>query len=111
MDVRHFDVASVSAAVYSEFGSRGIGEGGWGASTLEGIPFDVEDSASAFLRMKNGASVQVEVSWVAHQKEDDAHGVEIFRHRGRREPPARGDLPGWTRTWPPPWTSRGSDCP
>jgi predicted dehydrogenase len=74
----NFDVASVSAAVYSKFGSRGLGEGSWGASTPEGIPFDVEDSASAFLRMKNGASVQIEVSWVAHQKKDDAHGVEIF---------------------------------
>jgi predicted dehydrogenase len=74
----NFDVTSVSAAVYSKFGSRGLGQGTWGASTPEGIPFDVEDSASAFLRMKNGATVQVEISWVAHQKEDDAHGVELF---------------------------------
>jgi predicted dehydrogenase len=74
----NFDVASVSATAYSKFGSRGLGEGSWGASTPEGIPFDVEDSASAFLRMRNGASVQIEVSWVVRQKEDDAHGVEIF---------------------------------
>jgi len=74
----NFDVASVSAAVYSKFGSRGLGEGSWGASIPEGIPFDVEDSACAFLRMRNGASIQVEISWVAHQKEDDEHGVELF---------------------------------
>ncbi len=74
----NFEVRSVSAAVYSKFGSRGLGQGAWGASTPEGIPFDVDDSASAFLRMKNGATVQVETSWVAHQKEDDAHGVELF---------------------------------
>lgn len=73
-----FDVASVSAAVYSKFGGRGLGEGGWGASTPEGLSFDVEDSASAFLRMRNGATVQVEVSWVAHQREDDAHDVELL---------------------------------
>jgi predicted dehydrogenase len=73
-----FDADSVSAAVYSKFGSRGLGEGTWGSSTPEGIPFDVEDSASAFIRMKSGASIQVETSWVAHQKEGDAHGVELF---------------------------------
>ncbi|HUI72796.1 MAG TPA: Gfo/Idh/MocA family oxidoreductase [Spirochaetia bacterium] len=73
-----FDAASVSAAVYSKFGSRGLGEGGWGASTPEGLAFDVDDSASAFIRMKSGATIQVEVSWVAHQKEDDAHEIELF---------------------------------
>ena len=74
----NFDVAGVSGAAYSKFGSRGLGEGSWGASTPEGIPFDVDDSAAAFIRMKNGATVQLEISWVAHQKEDDAHGVELF---------------------------------
>ena len=74
----NFEVAGVSAAVYSKFGGRGLGEGTWGASTPEGLAFDVEDSASAFIRMKNGATVHVEISWVAHQKEDDAHGVELF---------------------------------
>ncbi len=74
----NFDVASVSAAVYSKFGSRGLGEGSWGASTPEGLAFDVEDSASAFLRMRNGATIQLEISWSAHQKDDDAHDVELF---------------------------------
>ena len=74
----NYEPATVSAAVYSKFGSRGLGQGTWGASTPENIPFDVEDSAAAFVRMKNGAALQVEVSWVAHQKEDDIHSVELF---------------------------------
>ncbi len=74
----NFEAATVSAAVYSKFGSRGLGEGTWGASTPEGLAFDVEDSASAFIRLKNGTTLQVETSWVAHQKEEEAHGVELF---------------------------------
>jgi predicted dehydrogenase len=74
----NYEPVSVSAAVYTKFGNRGLGQGTWGSSTPEDIPFDVEDSACAFIRMKNGASLQVEISWAAHQKEDDVHGVELF---------------------------------
>ena len=74
----NYEPVTVSAAVYTKFGNRGLGQGTWGSSTPENIPFDVEDSASAFVRMKNGASLQVEISWVAHQKENDIHSVELF---------------------------------
>lgn len=74
----NFDAKGVNGAVYTKFGNRGIGEGGWGHSTPEGLPFDVDDCALAFVRMGNGATVQVEISWVAHQKEDDAYNVELF---------------------------------
>ncbi len=47
-------------------------------STPEGLPFDVDDGALAFVRMRSDASMQVEISWAAHQKEDDSHNVEIF---------------------------------
>ena len=59
----------------------------------------MEDSAPAFVRMRNGTSVQIEVSWVAHQKKDDAHGVEIFGTEAvRAHPPWKST--GWTRTSP-----------
>ena len=73
-----FDAESVSGSVYTKFGNRGLGQGGWGASTPEGLPFDVDDCALAFIRMKSGATVQVEISWAAHQKEGDSHNVELF---------------------------------
>lgn len=76
--VGDFDAESVTGAVYTKFGNRGLGQGGWGASTSEGLAFDVDDCALAFVRMKSGASVQVEISWAAHQKEGDTHNVEIF---------------------------------
>lgn len=74
----NFEPESVCGAAYTTFGNRGLGEGSWGASTPEGLPFDVEDCALAFLRMKNGAAVQVETSWVAHQKESQSYNVELF---------------------------------
>ncbi len=73
-----FEVESVTGAVYTKFGNRGLGEGSWGSSDPEGLPFDVDDCALAFIRMKSGASVQVEISWAAHQKEGDSYNVELF---------------------------------
>jgi len=74
----NFEPESVCGAAYTTFGNRGLGQGAWGASTPEGLAFDVEDGALALVRMKNGASVQVEVSWVAHQKESQSYNVELF---------------------------------
>jgi predicted dehydrogenase len=73
-----FEVESVNGSIYTKFGNRGLGEGGWGSSDPEGMPFDVDDCALAFVRMKSGATVQVEISWAAHQKEDDVYNVEVF---------------------------------
>jgi predicted dehydrogenase len=74
----NFEVESVSGAVYTKFGNRGLGEGSWGSSEPEGHPFDVDDCALAFVRMKNGATIQVEISWASHQKDDDVYNMELF---------------------------------
>jgi predicted dehydrogenase len=74
----NFEAESVSGSVYTKFGNRGLGEGSWGSSDPEGHPFDVDDCALAFIRMKNGATVQVEISWASHQKENDMYNVELF---------------------------------
>ena len=73
-----FDAESVTGAVYTKFGDRGLGEGSWGLSESEGLSFDVDDCALAFVRMKSGATVQVEISWVSHQGEEDNYNVELF---------------------------------
>ncbi len=73
-----FKAQGVCGASYTTFGNRGMGEGGWGSSDPEGLAFDVDDCALAFVRMASGATVQVEITWAAHQAEDDTHNVELF---------------------------------
>jgi len=73
-----FDAQSVTGSVYTKFGNRGLGEGGWGSSDPEGLAFDVDDCALAFVRMRSGATIQVEITWAALQKEPDSYNVEIF---------------------------------
>ena len=61
----NFEPASVMAAGYAKFGPRGEGAGDWG-TPVPGGPFDVEDLATALIRMQDGSSVAFEVSWAAH---------------------------------------------
>ncbi len=53
------------ASSYAKFGPLGKGAGGWGFPEPDG-PFDVEDLASALIKMESGATVFLEVSWAAH---------------------------------------------
>jgi predicted dehydrogenase len=73
-----FEAESVTGSVYTKFGNRGLGEGSWGLSDPEGLPFDVDDCALAFIRMKSGATIQVEITWAALQKVADSYNVEVF---------------------------------
>lgn len=74
----NFEPVCVQGVSYSKLGPRGIGEGGWGKSDREKLAFDVDDLSAAMIRMKNGASVLLEVSWIRHQAEGDRHNVELF---------------------------------
>jgi len=65
----NFRVKEVYAATYAKFGPRGKGLGTWG-KPVPGGPFDVEDLAAAMIRMENGATVFLEVSWAAHVASD-----------------------------------------
>lgn len=69
---------SVTGQVYGKFGHRGIGEGGWGKSDRSAsIKFDVEDFAAAFVKFRNGATLELNVSWVVHQEEKNRNNVEL----------------------------------
>ncbi|MBN1675458.1 MAG: Gfo/Idh/MocA family oxidoreductase [Kiritimatiellae bacterium] len=74
----NFKADTVSAVTHSVFGPRGLGEGGWGMSDRAERIFDVEDFSSALIRMKNGATVVLEVSWALHQESAGRHNVELF---------------------------------
>ncbi len=76
--LNNFHVESVSGAIFTKFGNRGLGEGGWGLSDRENMPFDVDDFSTAFLRLKGGQVINLNVSWAAHQKTGDTFNVEVF---------------------------------
>ena len=74
----NFQPESVSGSVYTKFGNRGLGEGSWGMSDRERDLFDVDDFATAFIKMKNGATVSLDISWAIHQKEENHYNVQLF---------------------------------
>jgi predicted dehydrogenase len=73
--LNRFEPRTVSAQVYSSFGARGVGEGGWGLSEREHPSFDVDDAATALLRYEDGLTISLDVSWARHQPEPDEMNV------------------------------------
>ncbi len=75
-----FDVISVSATTHAKFGPRGRGEMNWGRSEVDPKhPFDVEDHATALLRMKKGATVALETSWAGfHPGDERQSGIDLL---------------------------------
>lgn len=76
--IGNFEPVAVSGVTYTKFGNRGLGEGGWGLSDKSETVFDVDDFAAAFIKMKNGATVSLEVSWACHTSEPNKTNVEVF---------------------------------
>ncbi|MDQ8186379.1 Gfo/Idh/MocA family oxidoreductase [Pelagicoccus sp. SDUM812002] len=74
----NFDPVSVFGTTYTKFGNRGLGEGGWGISDATETTFDVDDLATAMIKMRNGATICLEVSWAAHIKDSNRMDVELF---------------------------------
>jgi len=68
---------TVSGAVYAEFGPRKRGLGGWGVPDWSGY-YDVEDFATALIRMEDGRTLTLEVSWAAHVDGDSMPFVHLF---------------------------------
>ena len=61
-------VESVSCATYAELGPQG--RGGWaGAGLMTGEnPYEVEDLATAFLRLSGGATLTLEAGWAVYRE-------------------------------------------
>ncbi len=88
--IDNFDPISVSGSTYSQFGHRGLGEGGWGLSDTSAINFDVDDFAAALIKFRNGASVALDVAWACHFENDNHLGVQVFgTEAGASTHPAR----------------------
>ncbi|QDP96488.1 Gfo/Idh/MocA family oxidoreductase [Microlunatus elymi] len=94
-------VQTVTASTYAAFGPRGRGRGQYGAGAhgaAEPVDFEVEDLATAFVRMDNGATLLLESSWAQGVGHDDMY-VTLFGTEGGAEltwnPPAP-QLRAWT---------------
>jgi predicted dehydrogenase len=75
--MNQFEPRSVTGQVYTTFGPRGLGEGGWGLSDATHPEFDVDDGATALLRFADGATLTLDVSWAIHQKDPDRMNVVL----------------------------------
>lgn len=87
-----WEPVSASGAVYTKYGNRGIGEGGWGHSDRKKGKhrFDVDDAATALIRFKDGCTVDLTVSWVLQQAEANMLDLELFgTEAGASARPAR----------------------
>ncbi len=67
-------VRAATASTHAEFGPLGKGGSGFGVSQLEeGAPFEVEDLATAFLRMEGDATLLLEASWAQWVPHDQCY--------------------------------------
>ncbi|TNF79211.1 MAG: Gfo/Idh/MocA family oxidoreductase [Gammaproteobacteria bacterium] len=76
--IDNFRPTSVSGATFTRFGNRGLGEGGWGRSEREFDDFDVDDFATALIRLEGGAVITLEASWALHQPSSNDHDVVAY---------------------------------
>ena len=78
-------VTAVSAATYAELGTKG--DYGWAptAKMSVGSTFEVEDLATAFVRLEGGRTLLLEASWATHGSAGDDFGVALFGTDGGAE--------------------------
>ncbi len=71
---------TVSASTYAEFGPRGLK--GTEAPTAAPVRYDVEDLATAFIRLEGGTTLLLEASWATHGPARDDFGVTLYGTEG-----------------------------
>ena len=72
---------AVSGATYAKFGPERKGIGSWGTPNWDGF-YDVEDLATAMIRMDNGHALMLDVSWAAHMDTDNAPFIHLLGTEG-----------------------------
>jgi predicted dehydrogenase len=72
---------SVYGSTYAEFGPRKKGIGSWGKPNWNGI-YDVEDLATAIIKMEDGSSLTLEVSWAVHMDTDSSPFLHLMGSEG-----------------------------
>ncbi|GAA4973849.1 Gfo/Idh/MocA family oxidoreductase [Kineococcus glutinatus] len=78
-------VLSASAATYSELGPRGRGGGDRDTLTHETSAYEVEDFASAFLRLEGGGTLALETGWATYRDPVDVMDFTVYGTEGGAE--------------------------
>jgi predicted dehydrogenase len=76
------EVKAVSAATYAELGPRGRGGRKVNTRTMDVGGYEVEDLATAFIRLANGVTLLLEASWAVYGRAGDDFGVTLFGTEG-----------------------------
>jgi len=76
------EILTVSASTYSELGHRGLGFSNAIKRFGDELSFDVEDLASAFMRLSTGATLLLEASWATHSSAGDDYGIVLYGTEG-----------------------------
>lgn len=72
---------SVFGSTYAEFGPKRKGIGTWGRPNWDGY-YDVEDLATALIKMDNGSTLTLEVSWAVHMDTDNTPFIHLMGTEG-----------------------------
>ncbi len=72
---------SVYGATYAEFGPKKRGIGTWGTPDWNGI-YDVEDLATALIKMDNGSTLSLEVSWAVNMDTKSEPFIHLMGSEG-----------------------------
>jgi predicted dehydrogenase len=72
---------SVFGSTYAEFGPKKRGIGSWGKPDWDGV-YDVEDLATALIKMEDGSTLTLEVSWAVHMDTDNVPFVHLMGTEG-----------------------------
>ncbi|TAP45050.1 Gfo/Idh/MocA family oxidoreductase [Arthrobacter sp. S39] len=83
-------VVAVSAATHSELGPQGRGGGSEYSALASSHAFEVEDFASAFLRLEGGGTLLIEASWATYRETDDLLDFTVYGTDGGAELKVQG---------------------
>lgn len=72
---------SVFGSTYASFGPSKKGIGTWGTPQWDGY-FDVEDLATAMIKLDDGSTLTLEVSWAVNTDSDSTHFIHVMGTEG-----------------------------
>lgn len=79
------DVKTVTATTYGELGHRGLGFDVNSIKHENTNAYNVEDLATAFMRLSTGATLSLECSWATHSSFGDDYGIILYGTEGGAE--------------------------
>ena len=83
-------VVSVTATVHAELGPKGRGGSARFSPMSSEHAFEVEDFASAFLRLEGGTTLLIEAGWASYREMDDVIDFMVYGTDGGAELKAKG---------------------